>query len=152
VRDAQALGRALHFSWVIVMDLSEVSAALLPLAQDDSVDTLSAADRSDLLRNALRSGFDAIGVALFQKGFRMEDSNSMLFFAASGGCAEVVKLLCTGPAPGISVNARFGNSQSALHITCQHGRNKAALTLLELGATVDVGGAAGDAFAMSPLA
>ena len=151
VRDASALGRALFTRWTYC-DLSEGSysemvIALTSLAEDASILTLSAADRCDVFDNVLKNGFDAVGVALFKKGFRSVAAYVALRFAAAGGCAEVIKLLCKAPAPLVPVDRVFEMGQTALHIACLHGRSAAALALIECGAAVS----AIDNFFTTPL-
>ena len=139
VRDANALGRALFYVWVGV-DLTAAhnipaARALAALAEDASILTLAAADRSLVFERALKNGFVAVGVALFKKGFRTVPDSAALRLAAAGGCAEVIKLLCKGPAPLVPVDHVIDMGQTALHIACMLGRAAAALALLECGAT-----------------
>jgi ankyrin repeat protein len=150
VRDAAALGRAFKISWVDsgwAEWASSPAPALLQLAQDDSILTLNENERSILLANALKNGFDAIAIALFEKNFRIADASSMLLLAAAGGCTSIIKLLCTGPIPIVPVGKIFANLQTALHVACMHGRGKAALALLECGAVPS----GSDIFYMSPI-
>ena len=141
-RDGCALGRALAVSWA-GHDLTSAYylstlGALTSLAEDASILTLAAADRRTVFENALKNGFDSVGVALFKKGFRTVPASAALRSAASGGCAEVIKLLCKGPAPLVSADHDFDTSEFslyALHLACSHGRAAAALALLECGAT-----------------
>ncbi len=66
----------------------------------------------------------------------MDSASDALRYAASGGCAAAIKLLCTAPAPLVPVNTQFDQEQTALHIACCSGRATAALMLLECGASV----------------
>ena len=151
VCDAKALGLATRCTWTC-FDLSTpyyapIVAALNLLANDDTILALSQADRSALLSNVLRNGFDAAAAALISKGFRMAPASDALRYAASGGCAAAIKLLCTAPAPLVAVDTKFDQQQTALHIACCSGRAAAALTLLECGASVY----SSDAYKVSPM-
>jgi len=133
-RDALALGRFLRTSFVDDRVTQRCKDAMLLLAKDDSVLTLGVADHSALLANTLKNGFDAVGVALFEKGFRTTPDSAALRDAAAGNCPEVIKLLCKKPAALVPVDTAFEYSQRALHIACLHGRAKSALALIECGA------------------
>jgi hypothetical protein len=138
LRDKDALGRVLlSFTWAgidLQLEPTFVSAVTL-LAKDDSVTTSSIADPALLLTKALINGFDDASVALLEKGFRTTPLKDALRFAASGGCAASIKLLCKAPKPLVSVNTVFECKKTALHIACSCGEADAALALLECGAS-----------------
>ena len=138
LRDKDALGRVLWFKWgnIDVQQWPTFVSAVTLLAEDDSVTTSSIADPAEELTNALRNGFDDASVALLKKGFRTTPLNDALRFAASGGCAASIKLLCKGPIPLVPVDTVFECKKTALHIACGRGRADAALALLECGASV----------------
>ncbi len=138
LREKDAIGRVLQLAWAGI-DLNLwprcVSAVTL-LAEDDSVTTSSIADPAELLTNALNNGFDDASVALLKKGFRTTPLQDALRFAASGGCAASIKLLCEAPTPLVPVDTVFECKKAALHIACGRGQADAALALLECGASV----------------
>ena len=72
---------------------------------------------------------------------------SALRLAAVGDCAEVVKLLCAAPVPRVPVNTVFDMGQTALHVACSLGRAKAALALIERGASAETE----DGYSLTPL-
>ena len=152
VRDENALLCMLNFVWTIC-DMTKVSmapllSALLLLAKDDSILEFSQADRSHLLCNALKNGLDDVSVALIEKGFRTAPVSDALHFAAAGGCAASIMLLCKTQAPIVSVDEVFHKEQTALHIACSFGRAAAALALLECGTTTFRNH---DSYLMSPM-
>lgn len=149
VRDAKALGvaakkRRTHFD-LTAPSYAPFLAAML--AKDSAILALSPADRTSLLCNVLRNGFDGAAAALLAEGFRTEPASDALRYAASGGCAAAVKLLCKAPAPLVPVDTVFDQKQTALHIACSFGHAASALALIKCGASVS----SPDSYFVTPL-
>jgi hypothetical protein len=145
-----ALGHALSFSWA-GLDLAPLLpfvSTLTLLAKDDFISPWTIAQPGVVLASALKNGFDGVATALVDKGFSTNPAVDALRYAASGGCAEAIKLLCTGGTP-LPVDTLFDSRKTALHVACAHGRAHAALALLECGATVAK--FSPDEYNMSPL-
>ena len=111
--------------------INAIDVVLLRMAVDVSYSHLTLTQKRVDLASILKNGYDRTAVALFDQGVRLEEPHKMLHWAASGGCSLFIRKLLA--AKVVPVDHVFENRQTALHVACFTGQEKAALALLECG-------------------
>jgi ankyrin repeat protein len=115
-------------------EINSFDAILLRMIEDASYSGKPITGQREDLGHMLKNGHDRTAVALYDKNFPLEVPKKMLQWAALGGCVVFIRRLLAANID-LSVDHVFNNKQTALHVACLYGQEKAAQALLECGAS-----------------